>query len=383
MPKRNKLPSVPDYTGMGKNPGKMMIQKSNPLKSLSETSMTLPELKILDAYLARINSHEPEKRYVRFEKGELEKLLGVTRILKKDLDKRIDNLFQTITIRDETKPRGFTKFALFEKAECEQDEDGLWQINLMCTNSAMEYVFNVENLGYLKYRLRNVINFTSRYSYFLYLYLEDNIRRRKWNVDLEELKQILDCNAKRYNDEFKFFNAEILKKAQNDILKHTDILFTYSTVKKGRKVVAVSFEVERKQRIETIIEPAKTATEPPQHEATVTVDLMSQQSEQQIQELPPEHCGFHSFETDFTLEEIQVLTMIINVKLSAPDTELADRILRAKYAECKLTCPDAEKPFAYFLTAITKMSVEEFERKKPENNDGFDADNYDIVVNSF
>ena len=124
MPKRKTLPSIPDYTGDVKNPEKLLIQKSNPLQSLSQTSMTLPELKILDAYLARINSHEPEKRYVQFKKGELEKLLDVTRILKKDLDKRINNLFQTITIQDETKRTGFTKIALFVKAECWKDDDG-------------------------------------------------------------------------------------------------------------------------------------------------------------------------------------------------------------------------------------------------------------------
>lgn len=382
MPKRKKLPAVPDYKGIGKNSEKMMIQKSNPLTSLSETDMTLPELKILDAYLARINSHEPDKRYVQFEKGELEKLLGVTRILKDDLDKRIDNLFQTITIQDETKRRGFTKIALFEKAECDQDENGLWQVNLTCTNAAMEYIFNIENIGYLKYRLRNIINFTSRYSYFLYLYIEDNLWKKQWKVNVDELKQILDCKSETYN-EFRRFNDLVLKKAQKDILKHTDVSYIYSTIKNGRKVVAIQFEVERKTRTELIVESTKMDTEPPKREAMATVAPELQQSEQPLQELPSKPCGFHSFETDFTPEEIQALTMIINAKLSVPDTELADKILHAKYAECKLTCPDAEKPFAYFIAAITKMSVEEFERKKPENNDGFDADEYNIFLNNF
>ena len=92
MPRRKKLPNVPTFVDGGNNPAELLVQKSNPLQSLSETSMTLPELKILDAYLARINSHNDEARYVRFEKGELEKLLGVTRILKEDLSKRLDNM---------------------------------------------------------------------------------------------------------------------------------------------------------------------------------------------------------------------------------------------------------------------------------------------------
>lgn len=249
MPKRNKLPSIPDYKGCGKNPEKLTVQKSNPLQSLSQTSMTLPELKILDAYLARINSHEPEKRYVQFEKGELERLLDVTRILKKDLDARINNLFQTITIQDETKRNGFKKIALFEKAECEQDENGLWQVNLMCTNSAMEYIFNIENIGYLKYRLKNVINLTSRYSYILYLYLEDNCYRINWEIILDDLKKMLNCTAESYIA-YKEFNDKILKKCKKEINAKTTINFTYTPIKKGRKVVGIRFEVEKNPQIE-------------------------------------------------------------------------------------------------------------------------------------
>ena len=65
MPKRKNLPKIPDYTGIPTDENKLMVQKSNPLQSLSETGMSLVEFKILDAYLSRINSHDEEKRYVR------------------------------------------------------------------------------------------------------------------------------------------------------------------------------------------------------------------------------------------------------------------------------------------------------------------------------
>ena len=119
---------IPDYEGMGVHSENAEIQKARPLQSLSETNLTLPEFKILDAYLARINSHDPEKRTVRLEKGELEKVLGVTRILKDDLNKRLRNLFQIIEVKDESKRKGFKLINLFEEADAEQDDDGLWQI---------------------------------------------------------------------------------------------------------------------------------------------------------------------------------------------------------------------------------------------------------------
>lgn len=242
MPKRLKLPKLPDYEGMGAHSEYAEIQKARPLQSLSETDLTLPEFKILDAYLARINSHDPDKRTVKLEKGELEKALGVTEIKQDDLEKRLRHLFQIIKVKDDRKRKGFKLINLFEEADAEQDNDGLWQITLTCTASAREYVFNIDNLGYLRYRLKNVINLTSRYSYVLFLYLLDNRFRKTWSIDLADLKALLNCNAERYK-QFKFFNAEILKKCHKELCEKTDISFEYKPIKRGRTVSAVEFSV--------------------------------------------------------------------------------------------------------------------------------------------
>ena len=244
MPRRKKLPIVPDYTGTGKEPESLLVQKSNPLLSLSETGLTLAEFKLLDAYLGRINSHDPEKRFIRFEKGELENILGVVKLNATDLEKRVQNLFQTVRIRDSNKRKGFTLIALFEKAECYQDEDGLWLVDLGASPSAMEYIFNPERLGYLRYSLRNVVKLTSRYSYVLFLYLEQNRHMHlSWEVSLDELKALLRCTAESYNA-YKEFNKKILKKCHEELTEKTDCKFTYEPIKRGRTVKAVWFSLE-------------------------------------------------------------------------------------------------------------------------------------------
>lgn len=243
MPKRNTLP---DYYGLPDDETKLVAQKSNPLLALSQTSLTLPELKILDVYLSRIDSHDESKRLVRLEKGELESILGVTRINGNDLDKRLDNLFATITFKDERKPNGVAKIELFEKAYAYTNEEGLWIVDLLCTQSAREYIFGIDKLGYLRYRLRSVINLSSRYSYILFLYLLDKSTfKTTWSESLDVLKQILNCKAERYMA-FKFFNAEVLKLAQKEISEKTELRFEYVPKRKGRKVAAIEFRVDRR-----------------------------------------------------------------------------------------------------------------------------------------
>lgn len=238
-PKKNVEPIV----GTGRDPeSKLTVQKSVPLFSLWRSDMSLAEFKILDTYLSRINSHEPEKRTVVFTKGELEQLLGVTKINKADLTTRLNGLGRFVEVEQSDKK--LHKVALFEEAYGEIDENGLWTIQLTCTSKAMKYIFNVEKMGYLRYKLRCITSLTSRYTYVLFIYLEHNRWRKSWEIDLDELRQILNCDQDELYKEFKRFNERILKRCQKELHEKTECRFDYESVKTGRRVTGVRFTLE-------------------------------------------------------------------------------------------------------------------------------------------
>lgn len=231
-------------TGTGNNPeNKLTIQKSLPLFSLWRSDMSLAEFKILDTYLSRINSHDPEKRTVIFTKGELEKLLGVKKINKSDLVSRLNGLGRFVDL-EQANNKKIHQIALFEEAYGEADTNGLWTVKLTCTAKAMKYVFNIEKLGYLRYKLRCITSLTSRYTYVLFMYLESNRFRKTWEVDLGKLRQILNCDQDDLYQEFKFFNQRILKRCQKELLEKTECRYVYEPVKSGRTVVAIRFTLE-------------------------------------------------------------------------------------------------------------------------------------------
>lgn len=227
------------------NEDKLIVQKSLPLFSLWRSELTLAEFKILDTYLSRINSHDTDKRVVMFEKGELENILGVKKINQKDLEDRLKHLMgNVIEIADEDIKKGFRLITLFEEAIAEQDKNGLWQIKLECTQKAMKYFFNVENLGYLRYKLRCITSLTSRYTYIMFIYLEANRYRKSWDIPVDELKQILDCDKEETYKAFKRFNDLLLKKVQKEMNEKTECRYKYEPIRKGRNVVAIHFEIE-------------------------------------------------------------------------------------------------------------------------------------------
>ena len=108
----------------------------------------------------------------------------------------------------------------------------------------MQYIFNPERLGYLRYSLRNVIKLTSRYSYVLFLYLEQNRHMHLcWEVDLNDLKALLRCTADTYKAYYRF-NELVLSKSCKELNEKTDCKFTYEPVKRGRTVKAIRFTLE-------------------------------------------------------------------------------------------------------------------------------------------
>ena len=240
-PKKQTEPIV----GTGKDPEKKLtVQKSIPLFSLWRSDMSLAEFKILDTYLSRINSREPEKRTVVFTKGELEQLLGVTRINKPDLAARLKSLGRFVDL-EEKNSKKVHQVALFEEAYGEMDANGQWTVKLTCTAKAMKYIFNIEELGYLRYKLRCITSLTSRYTYILFLYLEKNrTLHLSWDVGVDELRRLLNCDQDELYREFKFFNQRILKRCQKELHEKTECRFEYTPVKKGRTVTAVHFKLE-------------------------------------------------------------------------------------------------------------------------------------------
>lgn len=228
------------------NTDKLTVQKSKPLFALWQSELTLAEFKILDTYLGRINSHDDEHRTVKFEKGELEELLGVKQLKPQVLDDRLKHLMTTVRIPDEDSKRGFTRISLFEKAHAEQDDYGVWEAELTCTESAKKYIFDVENITYLRYKLKNIINIKSRYTYIMFLYLWENKYRGTWEIELDELKSMLNCENEETYKQFKRFNDLILKKVQKEMHEVTDIRYDYETVKRGRSVIAVRFTYKSK-----------------------------------------------------------------------------------------------------------------------------------------
>ncbi len=222
-----------------------MLNKCISLLDLWRTKITLSEFKILELYLSKIDCNDPKTRFVTFSKKEIESLLGI-KINAEDLRIRLNHLLHNVVaLPTYDKNKSFKFVTLFEIASYEESEEKRKPIELGCTESAMKFFFNYQEIGYLRYGLNSVIRLKSRYAYIMFMYLERNrLIQNVWEESIDGLKGILNCEEVAVCAEYRRFNEKVLKRVHKEITERTSCKYTYTPVKQGTKVVGIRFELE-------------------------------------------------------------------------------------------------------------------------------------------
>lgn len=228
-----------------------LIQKSRPLLNLWRSDFEIYEFKLLDLYLSKINSDNPKKRTVVIEKGKVEEIFGVSRLRKESLFPQLEKL-QTTKVSLSKDANEYNNIILFSQATAKKDEDGVWRITLTCSPEAMQYIFNLKEIGYIKYRLKSITQLTRTSSYILFNYIENYVQSRRqtknhepitWKVDLIELKQMLRCDTVKSYNEYKEFNRRVLSACHKEITEKTSLNFDYEPYKVGRYTKGIEITV--------------------------------------------------------------------------------------------------------------------------------------------
>lgn len=127
------------------------------------------------------------------------------------------------------------------------------------------YLFDLGQ-KFTAYQLRNILGMKSAYSIRIYELMKSYEFRSKIEIDLQELKCLLDVDNVKSYERYPIFRQKVIDVAIKEINGLSDINVSYEPMKKGNKVVSILFRIKKKEinarimaefRTNEIIDPPK------------------------------------------------------------------------------------------------------------------------------
>ena len=325
-----------------------LVEKSNVLNTLMSADMGLTELRFFCLYLSKLNARNPNKRTVDILISEFENFFDVkvnTTLFTQKIRKIMG---RTVEIRENGQIRILTLYSEFCWKENESNI-----ISITCNDKMLPYLFKLQG-NYTKYMIGNIAKLNSVSKIRLYEILKQYEKIGTIKISIEELKLML-CSSK--NSDFRHFRTDTLEPAIKDINQYTDIQVSYEKVLSCRKVVALTFTINKKVNIN---EEFPLQIEKPQEKLV----------EKEKSELSS------TFEDSYLPEQLENL---LDIAKSVSDNPEA--YLKSIYYQIKARGKKVSNLYSYTLAIINAdlKNVKPKENKKSYSYDDYeDKPSYDL-----
>lgn len=98
--------------------------------------------------------------------------------------------------------------------------------------------------GFSKFDLHQALELSSEYAQMLFTWLSKHRRFGKWQVSLDELRELIAAKHQAY-DRYNNFKVRVLEVALSQINKNTDMQVSFKPIKSGRSITAIHFTIEK------------------------------------------------------------------------------------------------------------------------------------------
>nr|WP_011199180.1 replication initiation protein [Histophilus somni]AAU25832.1 replication protein [Histophilus somni 129PT] len=221
----------------------LIIRKSHPIVEAGY-KLTIAEQRIILLSLAKLDNRNIENSNVTLYVKDYAEAFNLSETSAySELERASKRLYDRSIIlkgEDET-----TEFRWIESRTKYHKGEG--RISFQFSRRVMPYLFELDKrLGFTQYELLSVSGFKSAYSIRMYELAIKLLGMRNQQVEIDELRRILQLDDKY--QEFKRLKRDVINLACNEINEKSDLLLNIEPVKRGRKIIALEFQIAKKAK---------------------------------------------------------------------------------------------------------------------------------------
>lgn len=213
-----------------------LVVKSNKVIQ-ARYKLTVLEQKIIIFLTSLIKKEDEEFKTYRLRVKDLAGFLGIRgKYIYEQLEQSTASLIsRVIKIENE---KTLLQLSWLSSAEYHKGEG---YVDLCFDPKLKPYLLNLKT-HFTMYKLKNVIQFKSIYSFRIYELLKqfESIGIRK--LSLDQLKEIMELSPTQYY-KYSAFKRYVLLVAQKELEEHADITFTFREIKTGRSITDIEFTI--------------------------------------------------------------------------------------------------------------------------------------------
>ena len=229
-----------------------LVYKSNELIQKFKNTFSLQEMKIINFIISRIKSpkYDSDFNVIKVHIKELANEIGYESVngkAYKDIKKALSLLSkqQSDFIEIVTKD-GRVEETIVRWLEKPRVDKATGMVTLKLDDDLKPYLLNLKK-NYTKFEWLYTKAMQSKYSVKLYELLKswEKTRQGVKEFNLDDLKNYIDAPDSYKN--FNTFKKRVLDIALEEINEITDLLVSYETKKKGKKVIGLIFHISKKE----------------------------------------------------------------------------------------------------------------------------------------
>ena len=201
-----------------------------------------------------------EQTYIYLYKADLADLLGLNK--RNSINVAIDRIYKELSSRvahfiiEEPANDGKRKTKKVHSVvpiirELRWEDDSKNAIQIRFTSEVLPYFTQLAGGNFTTYQLKHLFALDSVASMSLYTYFIKNefkySQQKSYEIPLtlEDLKALVDINETKY-DRWVDFRRYVLDKLVAEINDNTDLKLEYETIKKGRPIIGVNFQLQQR-----------------------------------------------------------------------------------------------------------------------------------------